>query len=135
MKKIIKIIIGILVISITIILYISYMTDYNQQVLENTTQEIKKNYPISEDVNTTNEYGNYYIITTNTKVIVLTKDFKEEKKEDIAKLKEMNKDMSLIYKTNKLMYEKKIVKNKKVIYEYYDALSGEKVKTTTLELK
>ena len=135
MKKILKIVASIIFILITVIIYISYTTDSNQQVLLNLTEKIKNNYNTNENINYSNEYGAYYIIKTDTKVIVLSKDYQEVVKEDISKLKETLPETNLIYKTNKLMYEKTIRKQKKVTYEYYDAKKGEKVKSTTLELK
>ena len=39
----------------------------------------------------------------------------------------------MIYKTNKLMYEKTKRKENEIIYEYYDATTGELIKTTALE--
>ena len=135
MKKILKII-GCLIIGfITIILYISYITDYNNETLSNLTKEISKNYNTTEEITYSNQYGNYYIIKTPSKVIVLSKDYKEITKEELSKIKELPNKAELVYKTNKLMYEKTIKKNKKLIYEYYDALSGEKIKTTKLELQ
>ena len=43
--------------------------------------------------------------------------------------------MELIYKTNQLMYEKKSLKGKTLIYKYYDAKTGEFIKETTMEQK
>ena len=43
--------------------------------------------------------------------------------------------MELIYKTNKLMYEEKEIKDKNLTYKYYDATTGDFIKETTMELK
>ena len=134
-KKTLKIIGLILLIPIAIILYISYITDHNSQQLESLLKRIEKNYQTNEKITYANEYNNNYIIKTNTQAIVLSKDYKEIKKENLSNLKENIKDTNLIYKTNKLMYEKVIRKDKKTIYEYYDALTGEQIKKTVLELQ
>ena len=135
MKKIIKILLSILAIVIIVILYFSYITDNNNQEKEKLAKKITKNYNIEEKINYTNEYNNYYILKTDSKVIVLTNDYKEVKKEDLSKLKEISPDLEIIYKTNKLMYEKTIRNKKKITYEYFDALTGEQINKTVLELQ
>ena len=135
MKKIIKILLSILAIVIVVILYFSYITDNNNQEKEKLAKKITKNYNIEEKINYTNEYNNYYILKTDSKVIVLTNDYKEVKKEDLSKLKEISPDLEIIYKTNKLMYEKTIRNKKKITYEYFDALTGEQINKTVLELQ
>lgn len=133
MKKILKIICCIIIAFIIIILYVSYITEHNNQELEHLTKKIAKKYSKKENIVSSNEYGNFYIIKTTSKVIVLTKDYKEVVKEDLSKLKKELSDLPLIYKTNKIMYEKTIRKNNKVKYEYYDAITGKKIKSTILE--
>ena len=135
MKKILKILAAIIILVICIIFYISYITDNNEQTLKKTTQKIKTHYKTDEEITYTNEYGNYYIIKTKSKVIVLSKNYQEIVKEELSKLKEDIPNTNIIYKTNKLIYEKKLLKNKTLIYEYYDAKTGEKIDETTLELK
>lgn len=133
MKKIFKILIGIMSIFIIGVLYMSYLANHNQDYLDKVTQDIQNNYPITEEITSSNQYGNYYIITTTKQVIVLTKEYIEVLKEDISLLKENPDNNHLIYKTNQLMYEKTIRTNKNITYEYYDAKTGKQIKTTTLE--
>ena len=135
MKKIIKILLSLLAIVIIVILYFSYITDNNNQEKEKLAKKITKNYNIEEKINYTNEYNNYYILKTDSKVIVLTNDYKEVKKEDLSKLKEISPDLEIIYKTNKFIYEKTIRNKKKITYEYFDALTGEQINKTVLELQ
>ena len=135
MKKVIRITGCIILVCISIIIYISYIEDKNENDLKNIEKDIRKNYQTTGKINYTNQYGNYYIIKTDSEVIILSKDYKEVAKESLSKLSKTPDTEELIYKTNKIMYEKTIRTNKKVIYEYYDAISGKKVKTTTLELK
>lgn len=133
MKKILHILFILLGISAAILLYISYLSNHKQNYLKDITKTIQDNYPITEEITYSNLYGNYYIFTTETQVIVLNKEFIPILKEDVTLLKSKEEDMELIYKTNQLMYEKKSVKDKTLTYEYYDAKTGEPIKTTTME--
>lgn len=135
MKKLLKIGIIAIVLILSCIIYISYITDNNTEEIKRIKNEISKNYNANGGIEYINEYNNNYIIKTNNKVVVLSKDYKEIIKEDISKLKDSIKDAKLIYKTNKLMYEKTISKKNTITYEYYDALSGELIKSTKMELR
>lgn len=132
--RIIKIISIILVIIVINILYISYTVDNNKESLNQTAKEIAANYQ-TDKINYINTYGNYYIIETKNQVIVLSKDYKEVLKKDLQDLKELDSKTDIIYKKNKLIYEKKIIKDKKVTYQYYDAITGKEINSTTLELR
>ena len=133
-KKILKITAIGLIIPILIILYISYAIDYNQEEIKQLKKEISNHYPTNE-ITYVNEYGNYYIIKTKDQIIVLSKDYKEVVKEDTFKLKENSDKLNIIYKNNKLMYEKIIQKSKTLTYEYFDIITGKKIKSTALELR
>lgn len=135
MKKLRIILPIILCIIIFIILYISFILNRNNNYLEKMTKKIQDNYEIKEEITDTNQYGNYYIITTTKNVIVLNKEYQEIRKEDINILAEKDDNMELIYKTNKLMYEEKQVEDKVLIYKYYDATTGDFIKETTMEQK
>ncbi len=133
MKKVLKIVSIILISIIICILCISYIETKNDNYLNNLKEEIKNHLNLNDEITYTNQYGNYYIIKTNNNVIVLTKDYREVLKESISKIKELN-NYELIYKTNRLMYEKTSIKNNNtLIYEYYDAITGQFLKKTTLE--
>lgn len=133
MPKVLKVILVIFLVALIGILSVSYLTNHNQNFLEDITKNIQENYSLTEDITYTNQYGNYYIITTPTQVIVLTKEYTEVLKENISILTKNNENLPLIYKTNTLMYEKtKLIKGN-LSYEYYDARTGELLKTTTME--
>lgn len=133
MPKVLKVILVIFLVVLIGILSVSYLTNHNQNFLEDITKNIQENYSLTEDITYTNQYGNYYIITTPTQVIVLTKEYTEVLKENISILTKNNENLPLIYKTNTLMYEKtKLIKGN-LSYEYYDARTGELLKTTTME--
>ena len=135
MKKVLRSILIIVIILIIGILYISYVTNHNQEELNNITKSIKDNYSIKDEITYSNRYGNYYIFTTESNVYVLNNEYKEVYKKSINDLAENQENLPIIYKTNKLMYEKTIRKKDKITYEYYDALTGNLVKETALERK
>ena len=135
MKKVLRSILIIVIILIIGILYISFITNHNQDELNNITKSIKDNYSIKDEITYSNRYGNYYIFATESDVYVLNNEYKEVYKKSINDLAENEDNFPIIYKTNKLMYEKTIRKKDKVVYEYYDALTGKLIKETTLERK
>ena len=135
MKKVLRSILIILIILITGILYISYITNHNQDELNNITQSIKDNYSVKDEITYSNRYGNYYIFTTESDVYVLNNEYQKVYQKEISNLATNEENLPIIYKTNKLMYEKTIRKKDKITYEYYDALTGNLTKETTLERK
>lgn len=135
MKKIIKIIIPILILIVIYILVLSFINNKNENYMNQTLKNIKDNYPIKEKVTYSNIYGNYYILKTSNKIIVLNKEYEEILKEKIDVLAPNPNNYNLIYKNNKLMYEETILKKDKLIYKYYDANTSEFIKETNMEKK
>lgn len=135
MKKVLRSILIIVIILITGILYISYITNHNQDELNNITQNIKDNYSVKDEITYSNRYGNYYIFTTESDVYVLNNEYQKVYQKEISSLATNEENLPIIYKTNKLMYEKTIRKKDKITYEYYDALTNQLIKETTLERK
>ncbi len=135
MKKVLRSILILASILITGILYISYITNQNQNELDNITKNIQDNYSIKEKITYANRYGNYYIFTTTSAVYVLNNEYKEVYQENLSSLAENQENLPLIYKTNKLMYEKTIRKKDTITYQYYDALTNNTIKKVTLERK
>lgn len=135
MKKTLRILSIPLIIILIVILYISYLVNHNYKFLDSITQDIKDNYPINEEITYSNKYNNYYIFTTKSKVIVLNNEYEEVLNDSIAIIKNREDNQELIYKTNKLMFEEKELKNNNLIYKYYDASNGEFIKETVMEQK
>lgn len=135
MKKVLRSILIIAIILIIGILYISYITNHNQDELNNITQNIKDNYSVKDEITYSNRYGNYYIFTTESDVYVLNNEYQKVYQKEISGLATNEENLPIIYKTNKLMYEKTIRKKDKITYEYYDALTNQLIKETTLERK
>ncbi|MDD5827310.1 MAG: hypothetical protein SO108_01870 [Bacilli bacterium] len=135
MKKVLRSILIIVIILIIGILYISYITNHNQDELNNITQNIKDNYSVKDEITYSNRYGNYYIFTTESDVYVLNNEYQKVYQKEISSLATNEENLPIIYKTNKLMYEKTIRKKDKITYEYYDALTNQLIKETTLERK
>ena len=132
-KKILRIAIIVVVIILIGIFSLSYTINKNDRYKENIIKNIQNNYQVNNNITYANFYGNYYIFTTKTNVIVLTKEYQEVLKEDIKDLAENTNNYELIYKTNKLMYENTTIKKNKVIYDYYDTKTYKKISSTTLE--
>lgn len=135
MKKVLRSILIIVIILIIGILYISYITNHNQDELNNITQNIKDNYSVKDEITYSNRYGNYYIFTTESDVYVLNNEYQKVYQKEISSLATNEENLPIIYKTNKLIYEKTIRKKDKITYEYYDALTNQLIKETTLERK
>ena len=133
MKRALKITGCILLFTLSIVIYISYIVDHNSQEISKLETKIKNHYKTKDEITSVNKYSNFYIIKTPSKVIVLSDDYKSVLEEDLQKLSNNDANQPLIYKTNKLMYEKKVLKKNKLTYEYYDAISGELIDKTTLE--
>ena len=134
-RKIVKMLIIPISIILILSLYILYIVNNNNNYLENIKKNIKDNYQIKEEIIYLNEYNNYYIFTTKTRVIVLNNEYIEILNESISTIKENKDKRELIYKTNKLMYEEVIIKENSLIYKYYDASNGEFIKETVMEMQ
>lgn len=135
MKKTLKILIAPFIIILGITIYTVYLTNNNTNYMEKTLKNIKDNYQINEEITYYNEYNNYYIFTTKTKVIVLNNEYEEILNEDITNIKKRKNNQELIYKTNKLMFEETILDDNNLTYKYYDASNYELVKETVLEMQ
>ena len=132
-KRILKIVGIPLIIILIIFIYIYSLVNNNQNYLDSITKNIKDNYQINEKITYSNEYNNYYIFTTKSRVIVLNNEYYEILNESIATIQEIPKNQELIYKTNKLMFEETILGEDKLIYKYYDAATNEFIKETIME--
>ena len=135
MKKIIKLLALVIIIILTITIIMFSLINKNNKYLNSITKDIKSNYKLKSDITYSNKYGNYYIFTTSTKVIVLNKEFEEILSNDIDILDKNKNNYELIYKNNKLMYEETILKKSKLTYKYYDAKTYEFIKEIKMEKK
>ena len=133
MKKIIKIILLLILIIISYLIVLLYLNNKNQNYLDSIPKIIKENYNIEEEISYYNIHGNYYILTTDTKIIVLNKEYEEVLNDKIAILAPNENNYNLIYKNNKLMYEETILKKDKLTYKYYDATTNEIIKETNMK--
>jgi len=133
MKKTLKILSLPLIIILIISIYIIYLINHNKNHLNSISEDIKNNYQINEEITYSNKYNNYYIFTTNSRIIVLNNEYSEILNESIAAIHPKPDNQELIYKTNKLMFEETTIKDGKLIYRYYDAINGKFVKETVME--
>ena len=130
MKKIIVIVVVILIVILSLIFFLSKgISNYNNNLIT----ELVDNYDIdSQDINYINKHNGFYVFTTDSNVVVLNKKYKEVLTEKIDKLSKLKGNYDIIYETDKLMLLTTKVSDKKVVYKYYDALTGKKVKNISI---
>lgn len=128
MKKIIITIISLIVISF---LSLTMLVSKNNKYEKDTEKQIKDNYKLEDKINYLNKFDLYYIILTKNNLIILDENFEEILKED-ANIIKLNKDYELVYRLNKVMYQKKKVLKNKIIYEYYDINNNELIDTVEI---
>lgn len=133
MKHLKKIILVIILVLLIIFLAIFYVVNKNRNYEKDLIKEVQENYDIDNDIKQVNKYDHNYIIITEDKVIVLNSDYEKIKEEKITSIAKNTDNYTLIYKNNKLVYEKTILKDDKVVYEYYDAYTYEYIDNMILE--
>lgn len=133
MKHIKKIILLAFSFLLIIFLTIFSIKKSNNNYKKEIIQEIKNNYQIEEKILEVNKYDHNYVVITKEIIIVLNSKYEKIKEEKKNKLAENKENYKLVYKNNNLMYEKKILKKQKVIYEYYDAYTYEYKDSIILE--
>lgn len=126
-KKIVVVILILIIIIplIIIILPVNKNNKYQDKLISNVynNTDIKKIKYINKD-------NNYYIVKTKDKIIVLDLNYEEVYKVNISDIKENN--LELVYRRNKLYYEKKKRKNNKLTYTFYDVTTNEEAYKTVL---
>ena len=128
MKKIIVIFIVLLIV-IMVRLFMTVNANYGYE--RRLVKEVVANYD-DVNVNYVNKYNSYLIFTTDSYLIVLDKDYEEIFKEDINKLYDMDGDFDILYKQNKVMYEKSKIDDRVLTYTYYDIYTGEELSEVVL---
>lgn len=132
-KQVLKIVIGLVILILVGIFSLSYIINRNRDYSDDISNVIISNYNVDGEITYANLYGNYYIFTTSSNVIVLNREYEEVLKEDISYLCDNPNGYELIYKTNTLMYENTILDGNKITYEYYDVKNYKKISSTVLE--
>ena len=132
MKKICRLLIVIAILLIACILSLSYTINKNNNYQEKLLNRVKKYYPNAK-IDYINYQDDYYIYTTKEEIIILDKNFKEITKEKKLNLKQKKDNYEIVYKKEKIVYEETIQKKDKIIYTYYDAKTGEKINSITME--
>lgn len=126
-----KIIIIFIVVVIIIFIRIGLLVNANSKYDDSLVNEIISNYR-DVDVNYVNKYNSYLIFTTDDSLIVLDKDYKEIFNENLDKIYKMDGDYDILYKQNKVMFEKSKIKDRVLTYTYYDIYTGEEVSSVVL---
>ena len=121
MKKIIIVFILIVLISFTCVFY---TVSKNNKYTSSIEKIIKEKNSLQEDIKYLNKSNFYYIIETNTLLILLDDNYNEVQKINTSELYNLDKPYEIVYRLNKMMYEKKEVLSTKIIYTYYDIYTG-----------
>ena len=129
MKKIIIVFILIVLISFTCVFY---TVSKNNKYTSSIEETLKEKYSLQEDIKYLNKSNFYYIIETNTLLILLDDNYNEVQKINISELYSLDKPYEIVYRLNKIMYEKKEVLSTKIIYTYYDIYTGEVIETVNV---
>lgn len=129
MKKIIIFFILIVLISFTCVFY---TVSKNNKYTSSIEKKVKEKYSLQEDIKYLNKSNFYYIIETNTLLILLDDNYNEVQKINTSELYSLDKPYEIVYRLNKIMYEKKEVLSTKIIYTYYDIYTGEVIETVNV---
>lgn len=128
MKKVIITFISLLVM---IFIFVMFTVDKNDKYNNDMVSYIKKNITSLESINYINKYDNYYIVKDNLNVMVIDNDMNIVLSEKLSNIYSSYDD--IVYRLNKLMYVEKIVKDNKVIYNYYDIYNHEEIDSIVVE--
>lgn len=111
---------------IVVLFFVSiyYVVSCNNKYENNMIEDIKNNYSLEEDIKYLNKSNFYYIIKTNTLLILLDDSYSLVQEVELDKLYEFDVSYDIVYRLNNLMYEIKEISNSKVIYKYYDIYNG-----------
>lgn len=129
MKKIIIVFILIVLVSFACVFY---TVSRNNKYASSIEKIIKEKYSLQEDIKYLNKSNFYYIIETNTLLILLDDNYNEVQKINKSELYNLDKPYEIVYRLNKIMYEKKEVLSTKIIYTYYDIYTGEVIETVNV---
>lgn len=128
MKKVIITFISLLVM---IFIFVMFTVNKNDKYNNDMVSYIKKNIISLESINYINKYDNYYIVKDNLNVMVIDNDMNIVLSEKLSNIYSSYDD--IVYRLNKLMYVEKIVKDNKVIYNYYDIYNHEEIDSIVVE--
>lgn len=139
MKKIVIAVLSVLVFTFILIVLITNLSSFNYNKNNKLVEKhfVSKNKNIT-DIAVEQYYGDnqYYIVSykSENKEYLSILDEKENKIFNIEKtsLYNLKKDFKIGYKYDKLIYEVKEVKKDGFTYSYYDALTGEFIKSIKL---
>lgn len=129
MKKIIIVFILIVLVSFTCVFY---TVSKNNKYTSSIEKKVKEKYSLQEDIKYLNKSNFYYIIETNTLLILLDDNYNEVQKINTSELYSLDKPYEIVYRLNKIMYEKREVLSTKIIYTYYDIYTGEVIETVNV---
>ena len=118
MKKLIIIIILFAFIFLFFVVSSIYQNDKYQNDIYG---EIVSNYKIDEDIVYFNKSNNFYIVKTESKIIVLDNNFDNVYEIECSKILPQD-NYEIVYKDNTIIYEEIKRYENKIVYNYYSVL-------------
>lgn len=109
-----------------IVLLGNNVNKYNSRLIN----QIKDNYDI-DDISYANIYDNYYVIKSNSNIIVLDSDYNEVLIEGLDDKMDLG-NMDIVYMNNYIMYMERLIKKNTIIYNYYNPTNMELIKSITI---
>lgn len=129
LTKILKLFSTILVILLIILIIISTPVLIDNHYNNKQIKEFEKKTNLN--IKYINNYNNYYIVKTNTEILVYNNNYEEIYKESLDKIVDLNYD--IVYKAKTLEYEETIISKNKITYNYYNPYTGELIDKIEIE--
>ena len=126
MKRIIIIFLSITFILLILLLYITNDNYYN-----NISKSIKDNYA-NINLYYVNKYNDYYIFLSDENYGVLDGEYNEIMLISKSLVHDNTNNYDVIYKDNKLIYQKEVLDKDKLMINYYDIYTYQLDKTITM---
>ncbi len=128
MKKIIIIFISLIIVLFSLV---CYMVNNNNKYVSKMEELIIKNTDI-QNIDYINKYEDNYIVMDKEYVYLINRDFKIVFKIELTKIHENKNNYDIIYRQEELVYFNSKYTDDKIIYEYYDLYTYEKVDTVVV---
>ena len=129
MKKLIIIIILFAFIFLFFVVSSIYQNDKYQNDIYG---EIVSNYKIDEDIVYFNKSNNFYIVKTESKIIVLDNNFDNVYEIECSKILPQD-NYEIVYKDNTIIYEEIKRYENKIVYNYYSVLEDKLLDVIEIE--
>lgn len=113
---------------ITLFCFVYYMVSNNNKYVDKMKDLIIKNTDI-QDIDYINKYEDNYIVMDMNNLYLINNDYKIIFNIELSKIHENKNNYDIIYRQEELMYFNDKYTDDKIIYEYYDLYTYEKIDT------